>query len=186
MGPTAMIDAEPATSALPRPAPREYHEYYGRYIDLVPDGNIAVTLKEQLSDTLRLLGEVPPERETHRYDEGKWSLREVVGHLIDVERTFEFRALAMARQDAVDLPGMDQEVWAARSAANERPLADLLEEWKAVRRGAVHLFATFDRETGARTGRASGKSFTVRCFPWIIAGHELWHRGIIRERYLKV
>ena len=107
-----------------------------------------------------------------------------VGHLIDAERLFEYRALAMARLDDVDLHGMDQNVWNVRSGAHARPLQDMLEEWKAVRRGAVHLFATFDEATGLRTGRASGKTFTVRTFPWIIAGHELWHRRIIQERYL--
>jgi hypothetical protein len=108
----------------------------------------------------------------------------MVGHLVDVERLFQFRALAMAREDGVDLPGMDQDEWARRSDANARPLADHIEEWTAVRRAGVHLFATFDSDTGRRTGRASDKAFNVRAFPWIIAGHELWHRHIIREMYL--
>ena len=180
-----MLDtAEAPTSPLARPAPAEHDPYYRRYIDLVPDGDIVLLLKNQLPDTLMLLTGLPADRETHRYAEGKWSLREVVGHMIDVERIFQFRALAMARQDGVELPGMDQDAWAMRNGAHQRPMADLIEEWVAVRRSAVHLFATFDEETGARTGRASGRSFTVRCFPWIMAGHEIWHRNVIRERYL--
>jgi hypothetical protein len=176
--------AQLSAPALPRPARSEHHEYYNRYVDLVPDGDVVLLLKSQLADTLVLFEGLPLERETHRYAEGKWSLREVVGHMIDVERLFEFRALAMARQDGVDLPGMDQDEWAKRNGAHGRTLASLRDEWIAVRRSAVHLFATFDETAGARTGRASGRDFTVRSFPWIMAGHELWHRTLIRERYL--
>jgi hypothetical protein len=170
--------------ALPRPGASEHAEYYRRYIDLVPDGDIVLTLKDQLAGTIVPLEGLPEDRETYRYADGKWSLRQVIGHLIDVERLFSFRALCMARQDGVSLPGMDQNVWAANNNAHERKLADLTKEWITVRRGAVHMFATFDAATGARTGEASGFPFTVRTFPWLIAGHELWHRKVIRESYL--
>jgi hypothetical protein len=109
-------------SSLPRPDDSEYNEYYRGYTSLVPDGEIVETLRHQLGDTLALLGGVETERETYRYAEGKWSLREVVGHLIDTERVFAFRALSMARQDGAELPGMDQEDWGRRNNANERPL----------------------------------------------------------------
>lgn len=171
-------------SAWSRPAPSEHAEYYGRYIGQVPDGDILATLRDQLGATLALLEGLPAEVETYRYDEGKWSLREVVGHVIDTERMFGFRALAIARSDNVDLPGMDQEEWAAHSNANERPLPDLLKEWIAVRRSTVHMFASFDDAVASRAGRASGSSFTVRSFPWIVAGHELWHRDLIVRHYL--
>jgi hypothetical protein len=171
-------------SGLERPAPTEHAEYYGRYIDLVPDGDIVEALRDQLGETLALLQGVPEERETHRYAEGKWSIREVVGHLIDTERLFAFRALAMARSDGVDLPGMDQDEWARSSNAGERPLGDLAQEWAALRRANVHMFASMDAATGGRTGRASGYAFTVRSFPWIIAGHELWHRRLLERDYL--
>jgi hypothetical protein len=172
------------STTLPRPAASEHAEYYRRYVDLVPDGDIVVTLKEQLAETLKLLEGLPEERERYRYAEGKWSLRQVIGHLIDVERLFSYRALYMARQDDVVLPAMDQNVWAANNNADQRTLADLTKEWITVRRGVVHMFATFDATTGARTGGASGYPFTVRTFPWLIAGHELSHRKVIRESYL--
>lgn len=171
-------------SHLARPERTEHAEYYGRYVDLVPDGDILETLREQLGDTLALLMGVPEEMETHRYAEGKWSLREVVGHLIDTERLFAYRALAMARSDDVDLPGMDQDVWAAASDADHRHLGEMGEEWAALRRANIHMFASMGEATGTRTGRASGFDFTVRSFPWIIAGHELWHRGLIERDYL--
>ena len=171
-------------SHLPRPDATEHADYYSRYIELVPDGDILETLRDQLGDTLSLLQSVPEERETYRYAEGKWSIREVVGHLLDTERLFAFRALAMARSDGVDQPGMDQDEWAANSSAAERPLGDLAQEWAALRRANVHMFAVMGEATGARRGRASGYDFTVRSFPWIIAGHELWHRRLLERDYL--
>lgn len=170
-------------SAWDRPDPTEHAEYYARYIARVPDGSILETLRDQLPGTLGLL-DVPIERETYRYEEGKWSLREVVGHLIDTERMFAFRGLTMARSDDADLPSMDQDEWAARSNAHDRPLAQMAEEWIAVRRSTVHLFASMESGAAGRRGRASGYDFTVRSFPWIIAGHELWHRQLIERFYV--
>jgi hypothetical protein len=170
-------------TALARPSSGEFAEYYQQYVARVPDGDIVETLRDQLGETLALLGAVPEERETYRYAEGKWSLREVIGHLVDTERMFAYRALAMAREEGVDLPGMDQDQWVATSGAHTRTLHDLCAEWEAVRRSNVHLFATMTEEQAARTGVASGNSFTVRSFPWIIAGHELWHRHLIQRDY---
>lgn len=169
---------------LKRPEDREYAEYYRQYVGLVPDGDILETLRDQLGETLALLQGLPEDRETYRYAEGKWSLREVIGHLLDTERVFAFRALAMARSAEVELPGMDQDEWADTSDAGQRPLDDLAAEWAALRRANVHMFASMDAATGERTGVASGFSFTVRSFPWIIAGHELWHRQSIARDYL--
>ncbi|MCH7530602.1 MAG: DinB family protein [Gemmatimonadetes bacterium] len=171
-------------SSLPRPEVHEHDEYYKRYTDLVPDGDIVDTLRGQMETTLELLSSVPAERETFRYAEGKWSVREVIGHLIDTERVFAFRALTFARQDGAELPGMDQEEWGGRNNAHERPLDDLADEWSALRRANVRLFSTFDADAGARAGVANDHDFTVRSFPWIIAGHELWHRKLIARDYL--
>jgi len=171
-------------SHLQRPRPGEYNDFYRGYVDLVPDGDILETLRDQLGTTLGLLQTVPTDRETYRYAPGKWSIREVVGHMIDVERVFAYRALAMARASDVDLPGMDQDEWVETSRANGRPLDDLCAEWAALRRANVHMFATLDEAAGVRRGRASGFDFTVRSFPWMIAGHELWHRGLIETNYL--
>ena len=147
-------------SSLPRPDPSEYVDYYGLYVGLVPDGDIVLTLREQLGETGALLDGLTPEQETFRYAPGKWSMREVVGHLIDTERMFAFRALAMARADSV-LPGMDQDEWMQGSNAGDRDMADLLKEWISVRRSNVHMFATLPEGAGARVGQASGYDFTV-------------------------
>jgi hypothetical protein len=146
--------------------------------------DIVDTLKVQLGDTLRLLQDHPPERETFRYEEGKWSIREVVGHLMDTERVFAFRALSIARSDGVDLPSMEQDEWAARSNAHQRELDDLASEWGAIRRATVHMFATLGPGDATRRGRAGGNQLTVRALAWMIAGHELWHRERLAKDYL--
>ena len=171
-------------SELTRPAPDEFAPYFGRYIDLVPDGDIVETLTHQLGETLGLLQSVTPELETYRYAPGKWSLREVVGHLIDVERVFAFRAIAIARSDGVELPSMEQDEWASCSNAGSRPLDDLAQEWAAVRRSGLYMFETLPAGAAERRGKGGGNPFTVRSLAWITAGHELWHRKGLARDYL--
>lgn len=172
------------SAPLGRPAEGEYNSYYARYIALVPDGDIVETLAREMETTRALLASVPPEKEEFRYAEGKWSLREVVGHLIDTERLFSFRALWFARQGSGELAGMDQEAWARNSSAGARPLGGLVAEWGSLRAANVAMFSGFDAETGFRRGVASGFEVTVRALPWMIAGHELYHRQLIRRDYL--
>lgn len=170
--------------ALGRPAAGEYSEHYARYIALVPDGNIVKTLEREMEATHALLASVPSEREEYRYAPGKWSLREVVGHLVDTERLFAFRALWFDRGGVGELAGMDQEGWARASTAHARPLAELAEEWRALRRANVFMFASFTPEDGGRRGVASGHEVTVRALAWMIAGHELYHQARLVEDYL--
>lgn len=173
-----------AASALGRPEAGEYNEYYARYIALVPEGDIVDTLAREMEATQALLASLPAEREEYRYAPGKWSVREVVGHLVDTERVFAFRALWFARGGAGEMVGMDQEAWARASSAGARPLAELAEEWRALRRANVLMFGAFTPEDGARRGIASGYEVTVRALAWMIAGHELYHRAMIRSHYL--
>ncbi len=170
-------------SPLRRPAPDEYVPYYQRYIDRVPEGDVVATLATQIDETLRLLGSVAREREAFRPTEDAWSIREVVGHLVDTERVLAYRALSMARGDPAALPSMDQETWAAVGNAGDRPLSDLVDELRTVRHATVALFAGLDPVAAGRQGTAGGNGFTVRSFAWIIAGHELHHRALLREKY---
>ncbi len=169
---------------LGRPESGEYNAYYARYIALVPEGDIIDILSREMDATQALLAAVPAAREEYRYAPGKWSLREVVGHLVDTERLFAFRALWFARGGAGELSGMDQEAWARVSSAGSRPLAELAEEWRALRSANVLMFGSFTPKDGARRGVASGYEVTVRALPWMIAGHELYHRARIRSDYL--
>lgn len=167
-----------------RPGSGEQDAYYARYVRLVPDGDVLRTLQEGPAATRALLDPLPEGAGAHRYAPGKWSLREVVGHVADSERLFAFRALHIGRGDPAELPSMDQEVWARGSSAHERSLPDLLDELEAVRRASLHLFRSFAPGALDRRGVASGFEFTVRSLAWITAGHEIHHRRILEERYL--
>lgn len=165
-------------------APSEYAPFYQTYVGRVPEGDILEILSGQMADTLGLFRSVPSELEEYRYGPGKWSVREVVGHLIDTERIFGFRALAFARGDATPLPGMEQDEYAAGSNAASRPLSELAAEFAAVRIATVALFRGFSDDAWGRVGIASGCSFSVRSLAFIIAGHEIHHRAGLEENYL--
>ena len=171
--------------ALDRPHTDEYVPYYSTYVDKVPDGPLLDTLAREIETTLELLARVEPERETYRYEPGKWSLREVVGHIIDVERLFSFRALWFARANAEPQPGMEQDEWMAASNFHHRPLAELAEELRTARAASLPLYAGFAPEAHLVRGVASGFEFSVRAMPWIAAGHEIHHRRVIEQTYLR-
>lgn len=168
---------------LERPDPTEHAEYYATYIQQVPDGDIIRILTTQIKETATILAAVPPDRETYRYAPDKWSIREVVGHIIDTERVFAARALWFARQAEGPLPSMDQDQWVANSNAGDRPLAVLVTEFRTVRAATLALFTGLDPATELRRGVASGFEFSVRAMAWIIAGHERHHRAGLRRDY---
>jgi hypothetical protein len=168
-----------------RPESNEYAAYYERYVSLVPEGEVVETLERQGAETLALLRSLPEERGAHRYEPGKWSVKQLVGHLNDGERIFSYRALAFARGDSQPLPGMEQDEWMAGVDFDARSLADLADEFEAVRRSTVLLFRHLSPEAWARRGTASDNEVSVRALAYIIAGHEVHHVRILRERYLR-
>ncbi len=173
------------SAATTKPETNEYAAYYEKYVSLVPhDADVVETMTRQLEDTLALLGGVSEDRAGFRYEPGKWSIREVVGHIIDGERIFAYRALAIARGERQPLPGMEQDEYMSHANFDARTLADLLDEFAHVRRGNVLMFRALDSEAWARRGVASDNEVTVRALASVIAGHELHHVRIIREKYL--
>ena len=170
---------------IERPHPDEYYEYYGRYIDQVPEGDVCSILADQLQITLDVLDSVPGDREDFAYAPDKWSFKEVIGHVTDAERVFAYRALSFARRDPGPLPSMEENEWARVSNAAQRTLAELADEFAAVRRATIALFNGFDDEMLRLRGTASGYEFSVRAIAYIIAGHELHHRGVLEQRYLE-
>ena len=173
-----------SATAPARPEKNEYAPYYDRYVLLVPDGEVVETLERQSEDTLALLRGVGEERAAHRYEEDKWSIKQVVGHLVDTERIFAYRALAIARGEQKPLPGMDQNEYMAGANFDARTLADLAEEFKHVRRANVLMLRGLPVEAWSRRGVASDNEVTVRALAYIIAGHEAHHVQILRTRYL--
>lgn len=172
------------TNLLPRPSPDDAAAYYFTYIDQVPEGDVFAVLEAGVAETRRLLAGLTPEQEHHRYAPGKWTIREVLGHVIDAERVFGYRAFHIARGDAEPLPGMEQNDYARTAGADRRPVGDLLDELDHLRRGHLAFFRALDAEAWERAGTASGVSFRVRALPFILAGHEIHHRRLLAERYL--
>jgi hypothetical protein len=167
-----------------RPDKSEHHQYYSTYIDQVPDGDILAILRTGIDETAALFRSHPASIADHRYAPGKWTVREVINHLVDSERTFGFRAFWFARKGAGELPTFDQEPFVVEARTGARTVEHLLAEWRTVRASNLSLFETIDDDASLRTGMASGYRFTVRAFPWIIAGHEIHHRKQLKERYL--
>ena len=168
-----------------RPESNEYAAYYEKYVSLVPEGEVVETLERQGAETLALLRGLSEEQGAHRYEPGKWSVKQLVGHVNDTERIFSYRALAIARGDRAPLPGMDQEEYMAGVDFDARTLADLADEFEALRRSTVLLFRHLSPEAWARRGTASDNEVTVRALAYILAGHEAHHVRILRERYLR-
>ncbi|CAN5641052.1 DinB family protein [soil metagenome] len=162
----------------------EYAEYYGKYIALVPEGDIVAILATQLDDTLALLRELSDADARYAYAPGKWSVKEVIGHLADTERILAYRMLRFSRGDATPLPSFDENHYAAAGGFTNRKLPSLLAEMTAVRSATIALLAGLPRDVWRREGIASGWPVSVRAIAWIIAGHELHHRAILAERYL--
>lgn len=170
--------------SIQRPEASEYASYFGKYVELVAGGDIVEALRGQVWGSLTTLRMVTEADSLRRYAEGKWSLREVAGHMIDTERIMAYRALRFARADGTDLPGFDQDRYAAAADFDARDWGGLLDEFELVRRANVLMFESFPAKAWGRSGMANGKPVTVRALAYIIAGHELHHMQIVRERYL--
>jgi hypothetical protein len=168
-----------------RPGRSEAAEYYFRYIDLVPDDDICVTLETQLAHVLALLARVPLDRVDYRYADDKWTVREVLSHVNDTERLFAFRAFWFARGFDSALPSFDQGIAFAHARAADRSWSSHVEEFRAVRASTVLLFRGLPAHAWLRRGTASDMSFTVRALAYLCAGHVIHHETILRDRYLE-
>lgn len=171
---------------IPKPKKDEYPSYSGVYMDLVEtDGQILELLKQNFLDIKNLIFSLPEEKLYFRYASGKWTIKEILVHLIDDERIYAYRALRYARNDKTPLPGFEQEDYVPWSAANERSLESLFSEYESVRNATITLFENLPEDSLRRRGNTEGHSRTVRAMIYHIAGHELNHLKIIKEKYLK-
>ena len=167
-----------------RPAPGEIAGEYLGYVQEAAGDDPLALLEGGLAETRALLARFGEARGAHRYAPGKWSVKEVVGHIIDGERVFSYRALRIARGDQTPLPGFEQDDFVAASHADRRPLADLVAELEHLRAANLLFFRSLEPAAWERTGTAAGKPFVACAFPWILAGHEAHHRRVLAERYL--
>jgi len=167
-----------------RPEPGEFSHYYVGYVGRVPEGDIVAILRGQLRATQSLLAPLTDAQADFAYAPGKWTIKEVIGHIADTERIMAGRALRVARGDTTPLPGFDENEYVPQGRFGERSLAALLADLEAVRASTVALFAGLPANAWERRGTASDAPVSVRALACVIAGHELHHRALIETRYL--
>jgi hypothetical protein len=172
------------TAAATRPASEEHAPEFGGYTSLVPEGDVVGTLSKQITETLSLLRSIPEEDGNKSYEDGKWSIKELIGHVIDAERIFSYRALRFARGDATPLAGFEQDDFIRGADFNNRSLRSLADELEHVRATTVDLFRNLSEEAWLRRGVANENEISVRAIAYILAGHELHHVNVLKERYL--
>lgn len=169
--------------SLPRPAPDESAPFHHGYISEVPGEQIGKHLVEQLQDLERLMAPIDDTAARARYAAGKWSVKEVVGHVTDAERIFAYRLMRIARRDATPLAGFDENAYVPAGDFDARPLASLVGEFRALRLSTLALADGLSPDGWARRGQASGAPVSARALAYIIVGHALHHTRVLRERY---
>jgi uncharacterized damage-inducible protein DinB len=169
---------------MSRPAMDTYPSHFEPYVKLVSEEDLKSALKNQSSEAENFFKTISEEQSFHRYAEGKWTLKEVLQHIIDAERVFTYRALAFARGDKNNLPSFDENGYAANSRANERSWQDLISEFSANRKSSEMLFNSFSEEVLDNSGSSNNHPVTVRALGYITVGHLTHHLNIIKERYL--
>jgi len=169
---------------IEKPGSSEYGSFYQGYIDLLPEGEPVLKILEDQANTLcSILGKLDEKTFSHRYAPGKWSVKEVLGHMIDTETIFAYRALSIARGEESELPGYDQNKYVEEANFDERNASGLLEDYKVVREHTLRLFKSFDKKMLERRGVANNYSCSVRALAFIIAGHERHHIRLLSEKY---
>lgn len=167
-----------------KPSPGTYPENFKRYIDQVPEEELFTAFKNQLPAAKSFLSSISEEKSMYSYAPDKWTLKEVLQHMIDTERIFAYRALCFARKEAASLPGFDENDYAANSYANARKWQDLVDEFFAVRHTTEQLFQSFTPEALTTTGIANNKPATAASMGFTTIGHFNHHKKVIEERYL--
>lgn len=166
-----------------KPHVSEYPAYYHRYIESVGDDDVRPVFTDQVECFTRLMSTMTDEDALFRYAEGKWSVKQVIGHLIDCERVFAYRAMCIARGETQALPGFDENAYVANASFDQRPIAHILDEFVAVRLGTILLYDSLSSVEQLLSGVANNNPVTVRSLMWIIAGHTQHHLRILEEKY---
>lgn len=162
----------------------EYPDFYAGYLETLENVQLLEDLEISLHEFIRFVQNIPMDKFDYRYDKDKWTIKEIIQHLIDCERIFSYRALRFSRNDKTELPGFDENSYAENTAGNLRTIQDLLTELAVVRQSTLSLFKSFSQEQLTRTGVASNKEISVRAIGFIIMGHQKHHQNIFQQRYL--
>ncbi|MBT2690213.1 DinB family protein [Bacillus sp. ISL-47] len=170
---------------LQKPEANEYAPYYEAYVHSVPDGDLLEILDKQVKETVNLLKNLNEDQASFRYAQGKWTIKEVIGHVTDTERIMGYRLLCISRGETAMLPGYDDNQYVKEGNFNRFNVKELLEQLSIVRQNTLGLLKSLDDESLMQRGNANGTEVTARAIAYIIAGHELHHRNLIKERYMK-
>lgn len=171
---------------LVRPNANEYPHYFESYINEVPEGELSAFLEQQIEEARSQFGNLSEELGRFRYAEGKWSIKEVLGHITDTERIMSYRLLRIARGDTTPLPAFSEELFVNNANFDNRTIQDLLDEFAIVRSSTLYLMSHLSDEAWLRIGTFSGQQGSARALAFIMAGHALHHFNVIRDRYLQV
>lgn len=167
---------------IKRPDQSEFAPFYAGYIGKVPDSGPLPLLQQQIGELERLRS-LPEDKANHAYDTGKWTVKELIGHVADAERVFSYRLTRIARGDKTPMPGFDENAWARTAPHRKRPIAAVVDELIAIRRATVALVESLDESTMSNVGLANNNSISARAICWIMAGHTKHHLDILAERY---
>lgn len=163
---------------------QHYPVYYQSYIDKVPEGNLIDLLEFSLNESFKSLVMIPEDKGNYAYEEGKWTIKQILQHVIDTERIFNYRALAFARGEKNEIMGFDHNAYADHGKAENRSIKSLLEEWKRLRASTIDLFKSFSEAQLEIKGKANGKELEVKQIGYVIIGHEMHHVSVIEQKYL--
>ena len=169
---------------MERPNNNEYAAYFETYVSLVPESDIVSAMRNQADELREIFSQISDDKGLYRYAEGKWTIKELLGHLIDGERVFAYRALRFARADKTPLPGFDQDPYVENANFNNVKLSDLLEEMLSLRNANTLFFNNLSDEAWTRTGISSDHEISVRAIAFIIVGHIRHHVKVLKEKYL--
>ncbi|MGB5369322.1 MAG: DinB family protein [Flavobacteriaceae bacterium] len=162
----------------------DYNPYYQTYIDKLNDVDLMVMMQNQLGNFPEFISSIPDEKWTYAYGLDKWTIAEVLLHVLDTERVFQYRALRFGRNDSTPIPGFDQDQYVPESNANERSKESIIEEYRSIRKSSITLFSSFDEVILKRWGTANGFKMSVAALGFVMLGHQKHHRDVIRARYL--
>ncbi len=179
------LSLTPKTKAMPKPSPSTYLSYFKRYIDQVPEEDLVTAFKNQTAGLEKFLNNISEEKSNYAYAEGKWTIKELLQHITDTERIFNYRALCFARGETQGLPGFEENDYAANSYANNRQWADLVQEFLMVRKSTEMMYASFNEAVIDNAGKANNNPVTVSSLGFTTVGHYYHHKKVLEERYLK-
>ncbi len=169
---------------IERPSENEYPEFYATYVNKVPKGDVLKYLKKQKADFKKFVEAIPEEKLSYRYEEDKWTIKQILGHINDTERIMTYRALSFSRGERQQIPGFNENEYVANAAFNQRKIADLLKEFGKIRENSVLLIDSFNESMIDKKGNANELLMSVRAIVYIIAGHLEHHKGVIESKYL--